>query len=153
MNKINLLLLKKYLQTNREEYGEIGIGLDLTEWSIQTAYGFFKEKIIITDSNSIYILNCKSKIREIILFLLAKNSTKIGNAEVWYQDILKTIFNRNLISLNNSSNKILSEEQLIFYKTFLGKNVKKYYDLYQNILIAKSKDAEAYVYTKKSPKK
>lgn len=153
MNKISLLLLKKYLQANREEYGEIGIGLDLPEWSTQTAYGFFKEKIIITDSNSIYILNCKSKIREIILFFLAKNSTKIGNAEVWYQDILKTIFNRKLISLNNSSCETLSEEQLLFYKNFLRKNINEFYNLHENILIAKSKDAEAYVYTKKSPKK
>ncbi len=147
---LNIKLLQEYLKENREEYGKIGIGVSpsKTIYGDITVYGLFEDKLIISDSNSIYILKEKNKLETLLKLPFLRNSLNIGNSKTWYHDIQSYTSSKVAIK-SPSSNEVLTKEQLKFYKAFIEEERQEFYDYHEQILIGKSKENEAYVYTKK----
>lgn len=110
VNISNLNLLREYLQKDKEVYGRIGLGVSLSK-SISgniTVYGLFDNKLIVSDSNSIYVLKEKYKLEKILRLPILRKKLKINNSKIWYQDIKK--ITKSKIPITNPCLKKLNSE-------------------------------------------
>lgn len=140
----------EYLKEIREYLSKTRTYLGVADFSIvnkfdpKCIYGIYRGSMMITDVNSVYLINHAKKIDEIIVSL-GSPVNKLINIEEFMDDLFDYCYSLSHVSLINDED-ILAREQRLYYEQFLGDNCNSFYDDSKNILIGVSNQAMGCVY-------
>lgn len=139
-----LKCIREYLSKNRSYLGvgnfSIGISSDP-----RCIYGTTKRSVLITDVNSVYIINDFSFLNELFISIFNDNIACLCNTEYLIQKLSRYPSSLEKVSILNLDG-ILMDEQRYFYEKFLQKDIQSFYDEKSSVLLGFSEFACGYVY-------
>lgn len=129
-----LKYIREYLKETREDLGTAGFAL-CRPFDPKCLYGITRSRILLSDINSVYVINTNCKKREKLFFSVGnKNITELVNTESYIDDLCKYPLSLEEVSLTFIDD-ILTEEQKYFYKNLLQANIQSFYDEKENVLL------------------
>lgn len=139
-----LKCIREYLSETREHLG-VGSFSISNQFDPKCIYGTVKGSVLITDVNSIYIINNFSSLDELFISLFNNNVARLCNTKYLIKDLSQYHSTLKSVSIGNVED-ILTEEQRYFYEKLLHGDIQSFYDEKENVVLGFSDSAWAYVY-------
>lgn len=129
-----LKYIREYLKETRENLGMASFSL-CHPFDPKCFYGITRNRILLSDINSLYVINTNCKKREELFFSVGnKNLSKLVNTKTFINDLCKYPLSLEEVPLTFIDG-ILTEEQKYFYENLLQANIQSFYDAKENVLL------------------
>lgn len=129
-----LKCIREYLKETREDLGMAGFAL-CRSFDPKCFYGITRSRILLSDINSVYVINTNCKKREELFFSIGnKKIRKLMNVESYINDLSNYPLSLEVVS-HSFIDDILTEEQKYFYENLLQENIQSFYDEKENVLL------------------
>lgn len=143
-----LKCIRKYLSETRENLGVPGFSI-ASSFNPKSIYGITKENLLISDINSVYIINNFRLLDEYFISIFNRRLLKLGNVDDFIYDLSKYPLSLEKVP-NTKLDELLTSEQRYFYETILRDNsksdIQSYYDEKEKVLVGFSGFGCGYVY-------
>lgn len=139
-----LKCIRKYLSETRENLGVPGFSI-ASSFNPKSIYGITKENLLISDINSVYIINNFRLLDEYFISIFNRRLLKLGNVDDFIYDLSKYPLSLEKVP-NTKLDELLTSEQQTIYETLLKNEIQSYYDEKEKVLGGFSGSGCGYVY-------
>lgn len=139
-----LRCIRKYLQETREGLGIADFSI-VSTYDPKCIYGTTDICSLITDVNSVYLINKFKLLDELFISSFNGNVSKLVNTECLVNDLIAYSKSLEKVSILDA-NDLLAYEQRYFYESILKENIQSFYDEKKEVLLGFSEMGCGYVY-------